>query len=134
MILSVSFIVIGMLKLSDLQTFANALTAHSLIPLTWIPVLKTLIPLGELAIGAISLVDLCDRRRQRNGLLFLILALGVLTIYAFTLTITPPPVPAPCGCGFAQQPVDSWLSITLRNLALAFLPLFSLLFVPRPPK
>lgn len=112
--LAIVFVFTAATKLSNLDDFRVALTAHRLVPTEMVSVSSWAVPLCEIALGAFALREVAVFRRVRRALLLFAVALTGIAAYAAALSMNPPRVKASCGCGFSQEPVESWLPICLR--------------------
>lgn len=116
--LCVVVLVLGLVKLTDLDGFVQIVDAHGLLS-------GSLASVG--AIGAVGLevsvallaLLLLMVHRSGTALVLLGAVFTVFATYSFGLVLRPPAEAVSCGCGFSQAPVERWEPIAARNAALA---------------
>lgn len=118
-IAGVVVLMLGLMKLTSIDTFLAAVEAHELMPdwsvsyVAWsVPVIEVILGAGVLWAVSTSL------RASAFGSLALSLFLLAMTVYAAGLWISPPPEPVTCGCTPNAEVINSWKSVTLRNGSL----------------
>ncbi|MCA9274551.1 MAG: hypothetical protein KDA29_00840 [Phycisphaerales bacterium] len=112
-------LMLGLMKLTNFETFLAAVEAHELMPdwslsyVAWsVPVIEVILGGGMLWAVTTSL------RASAFGSLALSLFLLAMTVYAAGLWISPPPEPVSCGCMPNAEVINSWKSVTIRNGSL----------------
>lgn len=130
----VTMLMLGLVKLSDRETFLAAIHAHGLMPAWAGEAVSYIVPIMEALLGVVTLwaVTTSNRASALSALAMSAMMLA-MTVYAAGLWISPPPVPVSCGCTPNAAPIESWMPITIRNGTLAASASLAARFLIRAP-
>ncbi len=115
-IAGIGMLMLGLMKLTDIDSFMAAVEAHELLPPWSVQGVGWLTPVAEIFLGgAILWAMTTSTRASAFASLALSFFMLSMAVYAAGLWISPPPEPTSCGCMPSAAAVDSWRSVTLRN-------------------
>ncbi len=115
-IAGVALLMLGLMKLTNIDSFMAAVEAHELLPQWSVQGVVWFTPFAEIFLGgAILWAITTSTRASAFASLALSFFMLSMTVYAAGLWISPPPEPTSCGCMPSAAVVDSWRSVTLRN-------------------
>lgn len=108
------------LKLTDVATFAEAISLHHRLAGPVPESLAFVLAATQLLLGALMLWLLVERRVSTASLL-ISASFCALAIYAAWLCFNPPAAPTSCGCGFSRRVYTAadWKFSALANALLA---------------
>lgn len=107
----------GVSKACDPVAFANAVSAHGVVPAAGIDVAVRLVPIVEVVTGKVAVYAIAAARSARWGVLPLAAVFMCFAAYRAVVALDPP-AGAGCGCGVSQGAVRSWWPQVVRNVAL----------------
>jgi len=118
-IAGVVVLMLGLMKLTSIDTFLAAVEAHELMPDWSVSAVAWSVPVTEVILGTgVLWAVTTSLRASAFGSLALSLFLLAMTVYAAGLWISPPPEPVTCGCMPNAEVINSWKSVTVRNGSL----------------
>lgn len=109
----------GVTKAAAPHEFHSTVRAHGVLDGFMASTVATVVPLCEIAIGAVGLLAAMCFSRIQLPVLAVSGAYLALSIYAIAVALDPPDVPVSCGCLGSKQPVDSWFQVAAVNGAIS---------------
>lgn len=110
----------GLEKLQDVRRFGIVLSSHEIMPSQLVETVAYVVPLAEVAAGAIAIGFLAQTREPRASLRLLAIVFTTFGVYATLLVAKPPSTPTTCGCSIRVGFAD-WTSIAFADFGLALI-------------